>query len=106
MNKNGNILQKENLNIKVVIAGRPYKMSVHRDKEEVVRKAATNVNDTIKEFAHSFEFSDQQDLLAMIALQNAVSTLELKKEKDFTEKVMEKKLIEIDEAISNQLSIT
>jgi cell division protein ZapA len=98
-------LQEGNLNIKVIIAGRPYKMSVRREKEEVVRKAAQRVNDTIKDFAHSFEYSDQQDLLAMIALQNAVSNLELKKEKDYTEKEMEQKLLEIDEAISNQLSM-
>ncbi|MBN2639714.1 MAG: cell division protein ZapA [Bacteroidales bacterium] len=98
------MLQEKNLDIKVIIAGRPYKMSVRREKEENVRKAAQMVNDRIKEFAHSYAFTDQQDLLAMIALQNAVSNLELRKEKDYEEKEMEKKLLEIDEAISTQLS--
>lgn len=98
------MLQENSLNIKVIIAGRPYKMTVRRDKEEIVRNAAQLVNDKIKEFAHSYEFTDQQDLLAMIALQNAVSNLELKKEKDYEEKEMEKKLLEIDEAINLQLS--
>lgn len=98
-------MQEKNLDIKVIIAGRPYKMSVRREKEEIVRKAAQSVNDKIKEFAHSYEFTDQQDLLSMIALQNAVSNLELKKEKDYDEKEMEKKLLEIDDAISSQLSI-
>ncbi|MBN2615213.1 MAG: cell division protein ZapA [Bacteroidales bacterium] len=99
------MLQEANLDIKVIIAGRPYKMSVRREKEEIVRKAAQMVNDKLKAFAHSYEFTDQQDLMAMIALQNAVSNLELRKEKDYDEQELEKKLLEIDEAISNQLSV-
>lgn len=98
-------MQKNYLNIKVIIAGRPYKMSVANEQEEGTRKAAQLVNDTIKDFAHSFEYKDQQDLLAMVALQNAVGRLELEREKDFREKEMEKKLREIDEVLSVQLSM-
>jgi len=98
-------LQKDLLNIKVTIAGRPYKMSVTAEQEEGARKAAQLINDTIKEFAHTFEYKDQQDLLAMVALQNAVGRIELEKEKNFRDKEMEKKLKEIDEVLSVQLSM-
>jgi len=98
-------LQNRPLNIKVIIAGRPYKMNVHREQEELVRKAAVYVDDSINSFAHSYEYKDQQDLLAMIALQNAVGMLELEEKKDFREKEMELKLKEIDKILSNQLSM-
>ncbi len=98
-------MQDRPLNIKVIIAGRPYKMNVHREQEELVRKAAGYVDDSINSFAHSYEYNDQQDLLAMIALQNAVGMLELEEKKDFREKEMELKLKEIDKILSNQLSM-
>lgn len=98
-------MQKDLLNIKVTVAGRPYKMSVTAEQEEGARKAAQLINDTIKEFAHTFEYKDQQDLLAMVALQNAVERLELENEKNFRNKEMEKKLKEIDEVLSAQLSM-
>lgn len=80
-------------------------MSVTAEQEESARKAAQVINDTIKEFAHSFEYKDQQDLLAMVALQNAVGKIELEREKNFRDKEMEKKLKEIDEVLSAQLSM-
>ena len=98
-------MQDKSLNIKVVIAGRPYKMNVQREQEELVRKAAGYVEDAINSFAHSYEYNDQQDLLAMIALQNAVGILEMEEKKDFREKEMELKLNEIDGILSTQLSM-
>jgi len=88
-----------------MIAGRPYKMRVRREQEEIVRKAADYVEEEIQNFAHTYEHQDQQDILAMIALQNAVGILELEQKKDFREKEMMTKLQEIDEVLSHQLSI-
>jgi len=88
-----------------MIAGRPYKMGVTREQEEFVRNAANRVNSAIKDYAHSFEYKDQQDLLAMVALQHTVGFIKLEEEKDFREREMEKKLKEIDEVLSGQLSL-
>lgn len=96
-------MQDQTLNIKVLIAGRPYKMSVVREQEEIVRNAANRVNRAIKDYAHSFEFKDQQDLLAMVALQSTVGSIQLEMDKDFREKEMEKKLVEIDEVLSHHI---
>ena len=98
-------MQEKLLNIKVIIAGRPYKMRVQREQEELVRKAARYVEEEIQAFAHQYEHQDQQDILAMIALQNAVGILELEQKKDFREQEMELKLREIDEVLSHQLSM-
>ncbi len=80
-------------------------MRVQRDQEELVRKAADYVEEEIRAFAHQYEHQDQQDILAMIALQNAVGILELEQKKDFREKEMALKLKEIDEVLNHQLSL-
>ncbi len=98
-------MQDKALNIKVIIAGRPYKMQVQREQEEIVRKAADYVEEEINNFAHAYEHQDQQDILAMIALQNAVGILELEEKKNFREKEMVLKLKEIDEVLNHQLSM-
>ncbi len=89
-------MTNKKLNITVIIAGRPYKMSIVPDQEEVVRKAADQVNRMIKEYAHQYEFGDQQDLLAMVALQFAHDSIDLVSEENFREKEMEQKLVEVD----------
>ncbi len=91
------------MNIKVVIAGRPYPMSIVPEQEEVVRKDADVVYERIKHYAHRFEFTDQQDLLAMVALQFANDSIELESQKNFREKEMEQKLNEIDQLLEASL---
>lgn len=91
---------KTNLDIRVQIGGRPYMLSVPADDERVVRLAAENVNQLVKEYAKSFEYKDQQDLFAMVALQHAATAMRLEEEKSFREEEMEKSLIAIDELVS------
>ncbi|HKL02250.1 MAG TPA: cell division protein ZapA [Cryomorphaceae bacterium] len=59
------------LSIKVTIAGRIYPISVSADEEEMVRKAATDVDTDIKNLQKNYAVKDKQDLLAMTALQLA-----------------------------------
>ena len=55
--------------IKVTIAGRSYPLTIERDEEENVRRAAKNINEYIQELQDNYEVNDKQDLLAMAALQ-------------------------------------
>ena len=57
------------LSIKVNIANRVYPLSVQRDEEEEVRKAATFINQRLKELEANFAVKDKLDLLAMLALE-------------------------------------
>lgn len=59
------------LSIKVHVANRVYPLSVQREEEEAVRKAAAMINEKIKEMESSYAVKDKQDLLAMVALQLA-----------------------------------
>lgn len=57
------------LSIKVNIGGRTYPLTIEREEEEVVRRAAKNINDYVKELQDNYAVNDKQDLLAMAALQ-------------------------------------
>ena len=88
------------MDIKVRIAGRPYSLSVAFEEERVVRLAAEEVNKTVKEYSKAFEYKDQQDLFAMVALQHAANSIRLEEEKSFREKNMVTELIAIDDILS------
>ncbi len=92
-----------NQNIKVTIAGRPYRLNVKLEEEEAVRKAADYLNETILEYSKAFEYKDHQDLFAMIALQTSANSIRLEEEKSFRNKDLEVKLSEIDDVLSSYL---
>jgi cell division protein ZapA len=94
-----------NQNIKVFIAGRPYTLSVLMEEEEVVRKAAKVIDDTIKNYSKSFEYNDHQDLFAMVALQHVASSIRIEEEKSYKDNKMKIKLSEIDQLLLQQLEI-
>ena len=60
------------LSIKVNIANRVYPLQVQREEEEEVRKAATYINQRLKELESSFAVKDKLDLLAMLALEMTI----------------------------------
>jgi cell division protein ZapA len=93
-----------NQNIKVFIAGRPYNISVARDEEEVVRKAAELLNRTIKDYSNSYEYKDQQDLFAMVALQHVANSIRIQELKSFKEEEMKNKLLQIDAMLAETLA--
>jgi cell division protein ZapA (FtsZ GTPase activity inhibitor) len=64
-----------NLNISVVIAGRPYKLKVTPEEEVIARQAAREINEKVQNYQDQFYSKDKQDFLAMIALQQRVDAL-------------------------------
>ena len=95
-----------NQNIKVTIAGRPYRMSVNREEEEIVRRASESLSKTIIEYSKSFEYKDSQDLFAMIALQSVANSIRLEDEKSFRDKELGDKLLEIDTLLVSHIEKT
>lgn len=89
--------------IKVIIAGRPYMMSVERDEEETVRKAAGLINEMVLKYSKSFEYKDQQDLFAMITLQHVANSIRLESNITYRDNEMEKNLSRIDGLLKNHL---
>lgn len=64
------------LSIKIQIGGRTYPLTIERSEEEVIRKAAKQIDENIKNLQSSYAVKDKQDLLAMTALQMATKALQ------------------------------
>jgi len=94
----------EKLAITVVIAGRQYRLTINKKDEELVRNAAKLIETKMKAYASDYAFKDQQDLLAMVALQTATSTLNYEDESNFRDHQLKQRLIEIDHLISEALN--
>lgn len=89
--------------ISVTIAKRPYRLTIDRNEEEQVRKAAEEINKKIKSYSDSFAFNDSQDLLAMVALDAALSSERSKQNFEMEIKAVESQLTDIDQALGNSL---
>ena len=85
----------DELSIKLVIAGRTYPLTINRNEEEMIRKVAKEINESIKVLQDNYAVKDSQDLLAMAALQIATQAqLSSGKPAESTEN---------DEAVLNEL---
>jgi cell division protein ZapA (FtsZ GTPase activity inhibitor) len=67
----------ETLSINVTIADRRYPMRIRRSDEEKIRKAVKLLNERILQYQQRFKVKDQQDLLAMTAIQFVIQNLDM-----------------------------
>jgi cell division protein ZapA (FtsZ GTPase activity inhibitor) len=91
------------LAITVEIAGRPYKLTIDRENEEVIRKAAKSIEEKMKSFAKEYAHTDTQDLLGMIALQYATATIHYESAASFRDHQLKQRLVDIDNLITGIL---
>lgn len=89
--------------ITVIIAGRPYRLTINKKDEEIVRNAAKLIETRMNVYSNNYAYKDQQDLLAMASLQFATSTLNYEKEADFRIHNLNNRLVEIDRLITEAL---
>ena len=90
----------DELTISVVIADRPYRLTIRKEEEETVRKAAKSINEKMKEFSENYAFKDKQDLLAMTAILFATKAFTSQKQLDSKDSKVVHKLTEIDQVLS------
>ena len=69
---------EELVHINVIVADRPYRLKIKPKEEEMVRKAAKQINEKIKEFQTVYEAKDKQDYLAMATILFAVEAMNKK----------------------------
>lgn len=91
----------DKLSIKLQVVERLYPLTIDRKEEEVIRRAAKIVNDSVEKYKKNFAFRDNQDLLAMSCLQLAAELLNLKNKTAITEN--EDELLEIDKVLTDYL---
>lgn len=94
----------DELSITVVIADRPYKLTINRSEEEGVRKAAAAIDNQMEKYASYFQYKDKQDLLAMVALQFSLSSIEYENQLKFRDQELMQRLSEIDKVLTDALA--
>ena len=94
----------DEININISIMDKPYRLSVARADEEKVRKAASLINERVKYYAKHYTYKNDQDLLAMTALQLAATVVKHEEENAFKDRHLERKLNEMNALLSDQLA--
>lgn len=69
--------EMDTLSIKIKIGDRDYPMKVKVEDEARIRRAGKLINDKLKRYREEFGLDDRQDLLAMVAFDCMVETMEL-----------------------------
>ncbi len=94
---------KEQL-ISVIIAERPYRLSVKSEEEEqVFREAGRLIKEKMTEYGSTYAFRDKQDLLAMVTLQFAVDSLSTVQKAEKQAQLNEK-LLKLERILDDQLN--
>ena len=94
----------EKLNIKVSLANRLYPMNVSPSEEKFVRISASKIEKIIKEFREKYSVRDDQDLLAMCALQLCVKLEKLESGSIGENKRILQDLSDLNKLISDVMS--
>ncbi len=92
---------KRKLDIKLNIAGRPYELSIDREREEIYRKAEREVNKLVAS-TQSQLVLHTEGYLALAALQLAVQKLSLLSQRSLDDDI--DKLAEIEAMLDNKLN--
>jgi len=91
----------EKLNIKVSLANRLYPMNVDVSEEKVIRISTSKIEKMLKSFKEKYSVRDDQDLLAMCALQLCVKIEKIESGKLGTNKKIIQDIIDIKKSISD-----
>ena len=91
----------ETVNFNVLIAERLYPLKVTKSDEEKLQNAVKLVNEKIKEYQALYDGKDKQDYMAMCLLNFAVEHLNLQEVTAQDNRLLEEKLVELEEVLSD-----
>ena len=92
----------DELSINITIADRRYPMRIKRSEEEKIRKAAKIINERLLQYQERYVGKDNQDFLAMSAVQFVVQVLDLMQDADKVPII--EQLAQMNEELNNYLS--
>lgn len=96
-------MDKDLLNIKLMVADRLYPLSIDPSEEESFRLAAKKINEMIRTFEQHYDLRDKQDAIAMCAIVLARQASQEKLNEDDKQEQITKKLQDIY-AVLNSLA--
>ena len=94
----------DELSIKISIAGRTYPLTIDRNEEELIRKAAKDIDEKVRTFQQNYAVKDKQDLLAMTALQMASGALKLSSGNESEQHA--ERLLQLEKSVDDYLTWT
>ncbi len=89
------------LSVNINIAGRIYPLEINVDEEEIVRAAGKLVNDKLQSYAEQFSLRDNQDGLAMFAIEIATQYERLMAQLNNENKQIEIQLAQLNELLKD-----
>ncbi len=92
--------------VTVTILGRPYKLKILAHDESYLRDAASFIESQAKQYGKTFNHQDNQDLLAMVALEQITELTKIRANMDYRNDKLQGKLEEIDTALNEYLHPT
>ena len=91
------------INVNITVCDRIYPMKVNPVEEETVRKAATKINEPVRNFQNQYAAKDKQDYLAMCALTTMVENLNHSRNITITDRNLEEKLSVLNSQLDSAL---
>lgn len=94
----------DKIKIKLQIADSYYPLTIPREDEEIIRRAAKQINDKLNKYRAHFPNLEPEKFLAMVALDLSADNLRLKMKNDtqpFVDKIKEL-TIELEEYFSKE----
>jgi len=87
------------ITITITLADRNYRLTVKKEEEELVRKAALEVNQRLKKYTEQYSYTDYQDLLAMIALEMVITLGTERRSAQHDEQVLSERIQALEQLI-------
>jgi len=91
----------EKLNIKISLANRLYPMNISNSEEKIIRQSAFKIEKMLKLLKDKYSVKDDQDLLAMCALQLCVRLEKSDTQKRDIEAQIIDHILDVNKEISN-----
>ncbi|SDY96500.1 cell division protein ZapA [Rhodonellum ikkaensis] len=93
----------EALSVKIKIGDREYPMKVKVEDEAKIRHAGKLINDKIKRYRDEFGLDDRQDLLAMVAFDSMVESMEQNKINTDDSELVESSIVRVNAQLKSLL---
>ena len=93
----------DKLNIKISLANRLYPMNINISEEKIIRLSASKIEKMLKIFREKYSVKDDQDLLAMCALQLCVKLERKESEKANAKQQVISDIVDMNKNISELL---
>jgi len=96
----------EEISITIHIAGRQYRLKSDEKEKEHIEEAERRINKTLRLYAENYAYKDNQDLLAMVSMQQTLNLLKSDIESKEVLEIIDEQIAHIDRILSEDNSET